>query len=57
VNIARRKPVIIEKLIWHGKETGDVQDGVDLSDYIEQWGHLNPFLVLKPAFTECLRAV
>lgn len=57
MNIARRKPVIIEKLIWHGKETGDVQDGVDLSDYIEQWGHLNPFLVLKPAFTECLRAV
>jgi len=56
VNIARAKPVIIEKLIRHDNGTGDGQD-VDLSSYIEQWGYMGPLLMVKPAFIRCSREV
>ncbi|KAK1141290.1 hypothetical protein N8T08_009194 [Aspergillus melleus] len=34
------KPVILQKLIRHDWETGDVQDVYDLSDYKDRWGYV-----------------
>lgn len=43
VDISIGKPVILQKLIRHDWETGDVQDVYDLSDYKDRWGYVRFF--------------
>ncbi|KAA8651266.1 hypothetical protein EYZ11_006786 [Aspergillus tanneri] len=40
VNISLGKSVILQKLIRHDWETGEVQDVYDLSDYKDRWGYV-----------------
>lgn len=42
--------MIIEQLIRHDMETDEVQDVVDLSDYVEKWGHVSDLSAVDLAF-------
>lgn len=44
VDIAKGKPVILEKLIAHEWSTGEVNNVYDLKDYEKTWGNVSCFL-------------
>jgi salicylate hydroxylase len=45
VDITLGNPIQIRSQIRHALETGEVGDVLDLSDYVEKWGHVSNLVV------------